>query len=114
MTISLAELLAQREALDIQIRTAQNSKRAEALSEIKGLMSQHRLTLADLNSNPGSKTGSKTGSKVAAKYRDSETGVTWTGRGLKPKWLVAALERGKSLSDFAIQAAPPDEKLLNT
>ena len=43
-----------------------------------------------------------TGKKVAAKYRDPSTGQTWTGRGLKPKWLQAALTTGKSLEDFAI------------
>jgi hypothetical protein len=35
-----------------------------------------------------------------AKYRDPETGQTWSGRGLKPQWLRVALERGKTLADF--------------
>jgi hypothetical protein len=39
------------------------------------------------------------------KYRDPETGQTWTGRGLKPRWLSAALENGKALADFAVGAA---------
>lgn len=40
-----------------------------------------------------------------AKYRDPETGQTWTGRGLKPLWLVRAIEGGKSLSDFVAEGA---------
>ena len=44
-----------------------------------------------------------TGTKVAAKYQDA-FGNTRTGRGLKPKWLTAALEAGASLADFAIPA----------
>ena len=41
---------------------------------------------------------------VAAKYRDPKTGQTWSGRGLKPKWLVAALEAGWSLFEFDMAA----------
>lgn len=41
----------------------------------------------------------------AAKYRDPETGQTWSGRGLKPRWLVAALDGGKTLADFAVEGA---------
>ena len=33
-------------------------------------------------------------------YRDKETGQTWTGRGLKPKWVQAALDSGKTLDDL--------------
>lgn len=42
--------------------------------------------------------------KPAVKYRNAETGETWTGRGLQPKWLKAALAAGAQLSDFAVQA----------
>jgi hypothetical protein len=37
------------------------------------------------------------------KYRDPDTGATWSGRGLKPMWLRVALERrGKTLADFEV------------
>ena len=39
---------------------------------------------------------------VAPKYRDSTTGITWTGRGKQPKWLSAAISAGKKLEDFKI------------
>jgi DNA-binding protein H-NS len=40
---------------------------------------------------------------VAPKYRNPENpSETWAGRGLKPRWLTAALKRGKKLEDFAI------------
>ena len=48
------------------------------------------------------KPSANAGKKVAPKYRNPATGDTWTGRGLKPKWLVAALNSGRSLSDFAL------------
>lgn len=39
-----------------------------------------------------------------AQYRDPASGQTWTGRGLKPKWLAIALEQGKTLADFQVKA----------
>jgi DNA-binding protein H-NS len=59
------------------------------------------------------KLGGYTGAKKARggargavnpKYRDPETGATWAGRGLKPRWLTAALKSGKSVDSFAIAA----------
>ena len=41
------------------------------------------------------------GRKVPAKYR-GPSGETWAGRGAKPRWLVAAIKRGKKLDDFLI------------
>src|SRR5262245_15407061 len=41
------------------------------------------------------------GRKVPPKYR-SPLGETWAGRGAKPRWLVAAIQRGKRLDDFLI------------
>lgn len=38
-----------------------------------------------------------------AKYRNAETGETWSGRGLKPRWLTRALESGRLLHEFAVQ-----------
>src|SRR5215472_6345545 len=41
------------------------------------------------------------GKKVPPKYR-GPSGETWAGRGAKPRWLVAAIKRGKKLDDFLI------------
>jgi DNA-binding protein H-NS len=43
---------------------------------------------------------------VAPKYRNSENpSETWAGRGLKPRWLAAAIKGGKKIEDFAIAGA---------
>jgi len=40
---------------------------------------------------------------VAPKYRNPENSTeTWAGRGLKPRWLSAAIKGGKKLDDFLI------------
>jgi len=41
------------------------------------------------------------GVKVAPKYRGPK-GETWAGRGAKPRWLVAAMKKGKKLDSFLI------------
>jgi DNA-binding protein H-NS len=42
------------------------------------------------------------GRKAPVKYRD-RAGNTWAGRGAKPRWLVAAIKKGKKLDDFLIK-----------
>ena len=52
------------------------------------------------------------GVKLEPKYRCPNTGETWCGRGLKPRWLSAAIKTGKTLEDFAIDGVGlnlPDE-----
>jgi DNA-binding protein H-NS len=47
--------------------------------------------------------------KVAPKYRNPENpGETWAGRGLKPRWLAAAIKSGKKLDDFRIAGVGKD------
>ena len=41
------------------------------------------------------------GRKVPPKY-SGPSGETWAGRGARPRWLVAAIKRGKKLDDFLI------------
>jgi len=48
---------------------------------------------------------------VAPKYRNpSNPAETWAGRGLKPKWLTAAIKVGKKQDDFLIAGAAPSSK----
>lgn len=101
MQPSLSELLAQQSALDRAIREARTADKDAAVARVQQLMSEHGLTVADLAAKATVKTAG-TGKKVAPKYRDPVSGATWTGRGLKPKWLQSAIEAGKSVADFAI------------
>jgi DNA-binding protein H-NS len=43
------------------------------------------------------------GRPVPPKYRGPD-GETWAGRGMKPRWLAAAIKQGADLEDFAIGA----------
>jgi len=100
----LKDLVAQRAALDKQIAEAQRESRERAIAQIHALMAEHGLTMADLaarKTKPRVGSGTSKG-KVPAKYRNKATGEAWSGRGLQPRWLKAALAGGKKLADFAV------------
>ncbi|MGC4115240.1 MAG: H-NS histone family protein [Myxococcales bacterium] len=110
---SYQNLLAQKAALEKQqadlekqLLDARRAERASVIAQIKSLMAEHDLSVADLGGKViGPKGGGKSsqaGRKVPPKYRNPASGETWTGRGLQPKWVQAALASGKKLEDFAI------------
>lgn len=98
---TLSELLAQKAELERQIAETQRAERADAIAQIRQLMSQYGLDMADITGRAGSAPRAPS-AKVAPKYRDPATGQTWSGRGLQPNWLKAAMANGKSLADFAL------------
>lgn len=112
---SLKELIAQQEALQRQqdallrnISAMRDAQKAEVVNDIKKLMASHGLTVSDLAEakRGASPRAAKQPGKVAAKYRDPDSGSTWTGRGLKPRWLAAAIEAGRTQTEFLIEVQP--------
>lgn len=99
---TLQELLTQKEALDREIEQTKKRDRAEAIAKVRALMSEYGLTLSDLSNKAAPATRAGVRAKVPAKYRDAATGDTWSGRGLQPKWLKAALAAGRKIDDFKV------------
>lgn len=100
---TLQELLAKRAALEQEIEATQKREKQDAIAKVRAIMSEYGLTAADLSGkSPGGKPSTGTGAKVAPKYRNAATGETWSGRGLQPNWLKAAIASGKKISDFAL------------
>lgn len=93
----LTELLAQREALEKAITEARQEEIKEALATIHGLIAEFDLTPQDVFPTRGRKNDSGQKGTVAPKYRNPETGDTWTGRGKAPKWID-----GKDRAPFEI------------
>jgi DNA-binding protein H-NS len=100
---TLKELLAQKEVIEQAIEETKKQERGAAVGKVRALMAEYGLTVADLGGKTTAKgkSGGPTG-KVAAKYRNASTGDSWSGRGLQPRWLKAALASGKKLTDFVI------------
>lgn len=107
------ELLEQKRALEQQaaqllkqIEEQQTVEKAGAVEKVKSIMAEYGLTIADLQETKrgrklSTSTSKASGLKVAAKYKDDK-GNGWSGRGLKPKWLTAAMAEGKKIEDFAV------------
>lgn len=102
---TLQELINQRDKLDAQIGDMRTAERDAAVVKVRKLMEENGLTADDLRLKSASSTKGKragAGTKVAPKYRNAKTGEAWSGRGLQPKWLKAALAGGKKIEEFAI------------
>lgn len=108
----LSDLHAQKAALEKQIADARDAAVVDTLAHVHILLEEADMTVEELiahldpkrsNGKAATGRGAPKGTAVAPKYRDPETGATWSGRGLQPKWLRAAVEAGKTPADFAIQ-----------
>ena len=45
--------------------------------------------------------------RVLPKYRNPQTSETWSGRGKRPRWLVAAMKSGRKIEEFRIGDGSP-------
>lgn len=94
---TLAQLQAQKAALEAQIEAAQKAQVAEGISKAKVIIAEYSLTKEDVFGGEQRGRKATSGSKVAPKYKDPISGATWTGRGKAPKWID-----GKDRAQFAI------------
>ncbi|MEO6968449.1 MAG: H-NS histone family protein [Rhodanobacteraceae bacterium] len=68
--------------------------------KVNALLRTEGFTFAELY---GGKRGGKRG-KVAPKYRNpADSSMTWSGRGKRPRWFLAALKAGKKDKDLLIK-----------
>ena len=79
------------------------------IKQLKAVVAKFKLKPADIKlvlNGTGVKrkaSSKRRGKKLKPKYRNPEKkSETWAGRGLKPKWVVAALKSGKKLESFAV------------
>lgn len=96
------ELSAQIAALMTKAEAARKAERNAVLIEIRARMAEYNITVSDLNLTGAKGRRNGAHNSVPPKYRHPSTGETWSGRGLRPRWLVAELENGKTLESFII------------
>lgn len=106
MTAQLHDLIRQRDELEAQINAIRSAERKEAIAEIRELVATYGIDLQREVAGAGARATAGKSSRVlpAVKYQD-QAGNTWTGRGLKPRWLQAHLAQGAKLEDFAVATA---------
>ena len=114
----LLELQSEIAKLQAQAQQIKSREFDSTVAEIRAKMEAFGITVKDLQSPSKAKRGrkpkgdaapvvkkeKKAKAAVAPKYRGSN-GETWSGRGLTPKWMVAAIAAGQSKESMLIGPA---------
>lgn len=116
------ELKEKAEDLMRQAEAARKSEIGAAIADIKAKMAAYGITLDDLGEKVKARRGrkpkvakaaaaaagkakvkvAKVRKAVAVKYRNPETGETWTGRGQMSTWLKAMEAAGRKREEFLV------------
>ena len=97
--MSLKELKSLQKDLARAISTFEDRQKSDARSKLEGIAKEMGYSLAELVGTDVKPTRAP----AAAKYRHPDNSdLTWSGRGRKPLWFVAALDAGKSPEDLAV------------
>jgi DNA-binding protein H-NS len=119
MTESYKEVMKQIESLQSKAVELKNRERVEMVNlaksliqEAKTIAKEYDIKFAELGlavtriTTYGKKATRATGvtKTVAPKYISPDGANTWTGRGMKPRWLADALATGKTAEMFLIKA----------
>lgn len=96
--LSLEEMIRQRDELESRINAIRQRDRRAAIEQVREAVRQWDLSPHDIF---GAERRAVSGASapritVAPKYRNPETGATWTGRGKPPLW-IADKNRGDYL-----------------
>ena len=98
--LSVTELQTVIENAESAIKDKQASQRKEVFAQIKSLAASVGVTVEIREID---KKKIRKGAKVPPKYRNpDDASLTWTGRGVMPRWMRALTESGRDKSEFLI------------
>ena len=79
--------------------SVQDRSRSDLRQKLESIAAEAGFKIGDLFVGRGGKSR-----KVAAKYANpDDASETWTGRGRKPRWLVAKLKAGDRIEKFLLK-----------
>ncbi len=115
--MSVQQLTALIEAAEAKRRDKLEDAKTALRTEVERRAAELGVSVDDLFAQPdqrepaeqkmrGRKPRSDAGTKPPAKFRDPETGETWSGRGRPPRWLAAKEAEGKQREEFAVEPEP--------
>ncbi|WHZ17890.1 MAG: hypothetical protein OJF55_000039 [Rhodanobacteraceae bacterium] len=81
-----------------RMKNFDKEKIAKVKAKVSAVLKAEGVTFAQVY---GKKRGGK--GKVAPKYRNPAGSETWSGRGKRPRWFLAALKAGKKEKDLLIK-----------
>lgn len=95
-SLTLAELKNLAAAIPAEIAKREKEEKQKALKDLAALAAERGFSLDELVSGTSAPV-KKQRAPVEIKYRNNETGETWSGRGRQPKWL-----EGKNKDDYKV------------
>lgn len=109
---SLEELEARRAKIEQMILSVKCKQKTEAVARVAAVLKAEGLEAGDLLTVPPAKPSRRSTSaangndkrhgKVPPKFKDPVTAAEWSGRGLQPRWVKAALASGASIDSLKI------------
>ncbi len=112
MARTLVQIKKQIQSLEKEAEQVRAKEIAGVIQRIKTAIDFYGLTASDLFGSNGKAAvkGKKIAVKVKkvkkspapAKYKDKDTGKTWTGHGKRPGWFVKAIEAGVKAEEMAV------------
>jgi len=107
---SLDEIERQIKALQAE---AEELKLAEGIEQLRLVIARYNVGLSHFRiALAAARKRKRAPAKSSPAYRNpNNPAETWTGRGRKPRWLVAALEAGGTVDQCRIDRSPPPNVL---
>jgi DNA-binding protein H-NS len=109
--VRIRQEIARLESRARKLEAAESARKQKAVAEVRALMKKLGVTPEDLGAPARARArparaakadGAKRG-PVPVKYRNAETGDSWSGRGHTPRWLAALESQGRSRDDFLVK-----------
>ena len=97
--MSLKELQELEAKVKKAIGAAREREKVEMKQKVESMLAGAGLSISEIYGGRGSTKGKTVAPKFVNPDNRSET---WTGRGRKPRWLTAKLNKGSKMEDFAI------------
>lgn len=103
--LSTEEIKSVVEQFKSELELREYAEKTAAVAEIKAIADKAGLivSISDVHFLKR-KAGAKVGTKAKMKYRNPVTGEEWSGRGLKPKWIIDFIAEGKDMQDCLTDA----------
>jgi DNA-binding protein H-NS len=103
-SMSLDDLWALHEKVSALLATRINAERHE-LEKRLAILNRGVDGIGQVHINSTQDKPRRKYPRVLPKYRNPQTSETWSGRGKRPRWLVAAMKSGHKIEEFQIGAA---------
>ncbi len=103
-SMAFNELVKAKAKIDAEIELRAAKERSRLIEAVASLRKLTAMKSTAARATRASRAHSLKGRKLPPLYRNPKNRAeTWAGRGLRPRWLVAALRGGKKLEAFAIK-----------